>query len=768
MTGSQLSLSQALQQAVSAYKAGRLADAESICLQILAAEPGWFDALHVLAAVQAALGKREIALATCERSLAVRPDFADGHYNKGAILHALKRSVEAVASYDRALDLQPDHAPAWNNRGNALRALGRYDEAVASFDRALNLQPGFAEALRGRAGALDDLGRHEEALAAYDRVLTSRPDQPEVLLARGNILQALQRYDDALASYDRALAARPAFPEALTSRGNAFQALKRFDEALASHDAAIAARPDYPEAHNNRGVALRELKRHAEAVASYDRAVTLRAEYADALANRGNALHELKRYEEALPSFERALTLRPDHRYAFGGLADCAIKLCDWPLRARIAAELPIRIVGGRSIVSPFVLLGYSEDLALQQQCARQFVEDRFPDRSTGGWTGPVREHGKIRIAYLSGDFRQHPMSYLIAELFELHDRERFEVIGVSFGPDDSSAARARIASAFDAFHDVRGRRDDEVVQFLRDLEVDIAVDLMGHTMNARTGVFARRAAPIQVSYLGFPATMGAEFIDYIIADPVVLPLDRQPFYSEKIVHLPDCYWVNDRKLKVADQAPDRAAAGLPEHGFVFCCLNAMWKITPEVFDVWMRLLDQTPGAVLWLYKDNETAAANLRREAERRGIDPQRLVFAGPVATDQHLARHRLADLLLDTLPYNAHTTASDALWVGLPIVTCMGEGFAGRVAASMLKAVGLDKMVAGSLEDYESLALTLARDQGRLEQIHDRLANNRNTLPLFDTPRFARHLEAAYEQMSRRFLDGKPPEAIRVAPED
>jgi len=367
-------------------------------------------------------------------------------------------------------------------------------------------------------------------------------------------------------------------------------------------------------------------------------------------------------------------------------------------------------------------------------------------------------------IAYLSADFHRHATAYLMAELFERHDRSRFEVIGVSFGVDDKSDMRRRLVAAFDQFYDVRRKRDEEVAKLLHDLQVDIAIDLKGYTQDSRPGILAYRPTPIQASYLGFPGTMGAEFIDYIIADETVVPFDHQPFYAEKIVHLPDCYQVNDTKRNIAERTPTRQEAGLPERGCVFCCFNNNWKITPEVFSVWIRLLHAVEGSVLWLFRDNESAERNLRKEAQARGIDPARLVFAGRLPLEDHLARHRLADLFLDTLPCNAHTTASDALWVGLPVLTCMGNAFAGRVAASLLKAIGLPELVTHSIEDYEALALRLAKDPSLLEGYRNRLATNRLTHPLFDTDRFRHHIEAAYLQMWEIWQRGEQPRSFAV----
>src|SRR5262245_35067088 len=704
------------------------------------------------------------ALASYDKALALKPDHTEAFNNRGNALQELKRLNEALASYDKALALKPDYAAAFNNRGNALRELKRLDEALASCDKALALKPDYAEAFNNRGIALQELKRLDEAVASYDKALAVKPDYAAACNNRGNARRELKRLDEALASCDKALALKPDYAEAFNNRGIALQELKRLDEALASYDKALALKPDNAEAFNNRGIALKELKRLDEALASDDKALALKPDYAEAFNNRGIALQELKRLEEALASYDKALAVRPDHAYAFSGIIDCVNKLCDWRRTTDVADDVIAHVSEQKSTIFPGTLLGYFGDPLLQLQCARNFVADRVPSLPRRLWTGTTWRHDRVRIAYLSADFHRHATAYLMAELFERHDRSRFEIIGVSFDVDDKSEMRKRLVAAFDQFYDVRRKSDQEVAKLLHDRQVDIAIDLKGYTTDSRPGILAYRPTPIQASYLGFPGTMGAEFIDYIIADETVVPFEQQPFYTEKIVHLPDCYQVNDTKRKIAERMPTRQEVELPEEGCVFCCFNNNWKITPEVFGVWMRLLHAVEGSVLWLLGDNESAERNLRKEAQARGIDPARLVFAGRLPLEDHLARHRLADLFLDTLPYNAHTTASDALWIGLPVVTRLGESFAGRVAASLLNAIGLPELVTHSIEDYEALALRLAKDSSLLEGYRNRLATNRLTHPLFDIDRFRRRIEAAYLQMWEIWQRGEQPRSFAV----
>jgi predicted O-linked N-acetylglucosamine transferase (SPINDLY family) len=692
-----LTLPQAMKRAVMAYECGQLDEADRLARAILGVKADYFDALHLIAVINA----------------------------------RQHRFDEALASYDRALAVRPDYAQALSNRGVALEELKRFDEALASYDRAIALKPDYAEAFNNR----------------------------------GNVLQELKRFDDALTSYDRALAVRPDYAEALSNRGNALKTLKRFDEALASYDRAIALKPDYAGAFNNRGNVLQELKRFDEALTSYEKAIAVKPDYAEAFNNRGNVLQELKRFDEALTSHEKAIAINPDHKYAFSGLATSALTICDWMRTEKLGNEIKAHVAKQKSIVTPFTLLSYSSDAALQLKCAKSFLEDKIPALPRPLWSGTTWRHDWIRIAYLSADYRRHAMAHLMAELFELHDRSRFEVLGVSFGPDDKSDLRSRLIKSFDQFHDVRLENDRDVAKLMNELQVDVAVDLMGYTQNARPGILAHRPAPIQVNYLGYPGTMGADFIDYMIADNIVLPFDQQSYYTEKIIHLPDCYQINDSQRKIASDRPTRYHAGLPESGLVFCCFNNSYKITAPFFEVWMRLLQAIDGSVLWLLQDNNSAETNLCKEAAARGIDPGRLVFASRMPVEGHLARHRLADLFLDTLPYNAHTTASDALWAGLPVLTCYGESFAGRVAASLLNAVGLPELVTRNLEEYEALAFRLAQDAPLLASIKAKLTRNRDTYPLFISKRFTRHLEAAYATMWEIWQRGESPRSFGVA---
>jgi protein O-GlcNAc transferase len=762
-----LRISEILQHGMAAHRQGRLGEAERSYQAVLELKRDNFDSLHLLGVVRWQQRRHDEASALIKQALRVRPDSAEACSNLGIVLQSLDRPVEAIAAYDRALAIDPRYAKALCNRGDALRALGRNADALASYDKALAAVPDYIEAQINRAVALRDLGRHAEALASFDRALAARPGSREILYNRGNSLQSLGRFEDALRDYDGVVAADPNAAEAHNNRGCVLEKLGRFDQALASFESVLALRPDDADALHNRGNMLLALARHADAVASYDRALALAPRRVGTLHNRGQALMMLRRYDEAIAAFEAVLAVDPAHPAASAALANCLLIVCDWAESARVAERAQAAARGGDwSRLDPFAALCYVDSPADQLEYARAYVAREVPATPPPLHARPAGRADRIRIAYLSSDFRNHPVTHLTCELFERHDRNRFEAIGISFGPDDQSEARTRVIKAFDQFHDVRRASDLDVAGLVRELRIDIAVDLNGHTMGARLGVLAHRPAPIQAQYLGYLGTMGAGFIDYIVGDEIVLPLAQQQFYAEKVVHLPECFQVACSIRQTRPNVPARGDLGLPEGAFVFCCFNNSYKIMPSVFERWMRLLGAVAGSVLWLFGPNEPAIANLTREARACGVDPARLVFAPRVPLDDYRARLCRADLFLDTLPYNAGATASDALAAGLPIVTCAGQSFAGRMGASLLSAAGLPDLVTANLDDYEALALDLARDSARLDSIRRRLARHRQTSPLFDVERSRRHIEAAYATMWDICLRGEPPRSFRVEP--
>ena len=633
--------------------------------------------------------------------------------------------------------------------------------AVEMFRRAAGIRPGFVDAQYNLAVALSMAARHEDAAKCYEQILKINPQH---LDARNNYaasLLASGRTLDALQQYDQLIALSPASADAYNNRGMALQHRRRFDEALNDYDKAIALRPDFPQAYVNRGNVLVSLRRPDDALASYRRAVALKPDFVDAYNNIGNIYCDRGSYEEALEAYNQALARQVDDSEARSMRFYAKMHLCDWIDFKSECSSLISSIKRGAPVY-PFAILAFSSSLDDQLRCARLFAK-RYQPEVRPLWSGEAYNHARIRVAYVSTDFRQHAVASILAGMFEEHDKSKFEITAISIGPDDGSEMRRRLQCTFEHFVDCQELRDDEISARVREAEIDILIDLNGYTAGARFGIFAHRAAPLQVGYLG--GTRGADYIDYLIADRTIVTPAQRPYYAEEIIYLPDSFQPADDKRTVSDKVHSRAELGLPERGFVFCCFNNSYKIVPRNFNSWMRILKRIEGSVLWLREDRAAASANLRREAEARGVAGERLVFAQRMPSiEEHLSRHRSADLFLDTLPFNAHTTADDALWAGLPVLTQIGEALPGRVGASLLRALGLAEMIVETEEEYEKVAIELAGEPAKLRAIRDKLVRNRLTTPLFNTALFTRHMESAYQSIYRRWQEGLAPKDVQV----
>jgi len=603
-----------------------------------------------------------------------------------------------------------------------------------------------------------------EALKHLNDSLKALPKNAVALSNLGNVYLQLKDYGNALEAYDKSIRLDAKYEEAWSNKGNALHELKRYDEALTCHDKAINLNPHYAEAWSNKGNVLAELRRHEEAIACHDKAISLNPHYAEAWSNKGNVLNELKRYDEAFACHDRALSLKNDIPWIYGDLLHTKMRVCSWPDFEGHLAAITQHVMANMEVVTPLPLLSLTDNASLHKKSSEIYAQSKYPAKSALGSIPKHSKAEKIRIGYFSADFHNHATGYLMAELFELHDKSQFELVGISFGPITNDEMRQRIEKSFDRFIEVGNQSEIEIAQLSRELNIDIAVDLKGFTQDSRTGIFAHRAAPIQVSYLGYPGTMGAEYMDYIVADKTLIPTEGQQAYSEKIAYLPNSYQVNDRKRFISEKQFTRQELGLPENGFVFCCFNNNFKILPATYAGWMRILKAVEGSVLWVFQENPWAVENLKQEAANHGIDPSRLIFAERMPPAEHLARHRQADLFLDTFPYNAHTTSSDALWAGLPVLTLMGNSLASRVAASLLNAIGLPELITNSQEEYEALAIAIASNPEKLLDLKQKLASNKLTTPLFDTPQFTKDLEQAYVQMYEQYQADLPPEHLLV----
>jgi protein O-GlcNAc transferase len=706
----------------------------------------------------------EDALNFYKKASSLKCDYIEAALNISATLKTLKRYEDALACAEQILSTNPNVAEAWSNKGLVLKELKRYDEAIAHYEEAIKLKPNFPEAWTNKAIVLFELKRYEDVIAHYEEVIKLKPNFPEAWSNIGIALYELKRYDEAIAHYDQALIIKADFAEAWSNKGLVLMELKRYDEAIAHYEEAIKLKPNFPEAWSNIGIALYELKRYDEAIAHYDQALIIKPDYAEAWSNKGMVLYELKRYEEAITHYDQALIIKPDFDWLPGNLLFIKMKICIWSDFEKSLVNFSKKVTESLRVSSPLVFTALTDDNCLLKKSSEIYIQSKYPFNPALGPISKYPRSQKIRVGYFSADFHNHATGYLIAELFELHDKSKFELIGFSFGPVTTDEMHQRLEKPFEHFIEVSNKSDVEIARLSRNLNIDIAVDLKGYTQDARTGIFAHRAAPIQVNYLGYPGTMGTNYIDYIVADKFLISSGLQSFYSEKVIYLPNSYQVNDRKRLISDRQFTRQELGLPENGFVFCCFNNNFKILPTTFASWMRILRAVKGSVLWLLKDNIWAADNLKKEAEKQGITTDRLIFAERLPIQEHLARHRYADLFLDTFPYNAHTTTSDALWTGLPVLTLMGNSFASRVAASLLNAIGLPELITNNQEEYETLAIELAKSPEKLASIKQKLVNNRLTTPLFDTPLFTKNLESAFKKMYERYQQGLEPDHIEV----
>lgn len=704
------------------------------------------------------------ALASFDLAIAQKPDYAAAYSNRAALLKDMRQLEAALVSVDRALVMQPDSVSALINRSAILLDLGRAEDALAGLERALMLDPDNFSARVNRAHALRELQRSAEALQIYDEVLQQLPQVAEVHSGRGAVLLDLKRLEESLVSIDRALALHPNYVDALFNRACVLGLLHREQEALATYDAVIAMDPRHAKAYSNRGALLYDAGFLDPALASLDCAIGLQPELMPAHVVRTEVLLLMGRLQEGLTATRRILEMKPDQDYVAGNCLSIQQMLCDWQDFDAKAQALAAKVRGGAKVVMPQKLLAISDEPALQRCCAEIWAAEIAPAEAAQPIAASVA-HERIRIGYFSGDYREHPVALLSAGIFEHHDRNRFEITAFSFGPDSDDPMRSRLQSAFTRFLDVHDLSDRQVVELARELEIDIAVDMTGYTRYARTGIFGRRAAPLQLAFLGFAGTMGADYMDYLVADTTVVPESGQQYYSENMLYLPHSFMPNDDRRLISAQVLQRQDFGLPATAFVFCCFNNSYKISPDTFSNWMRILASVADSVLWLSVANTVSRENLRRAAEQHGVSAHRLIFATHMPSmAEHLARLRLGDLFLDTLPYNAHTTACDALWAGLPVLTCQGRTFAARVAASLLKAVGLPELVTDSSEAYQALAIELAVNPQKLTALRHRLAENRLKAPLFDTAQYTRHLEAGFAAIYARHRAGEGPAHIYV----
>ncbi len=785
---------------------GRHAAAADCYRRVLSLRPDYAEAHHNLGVALQNLGDLTAALAHLRQAIALKPGYANAYNSLGVLYRKLGRADDEIQCYRQAVAINPDHAEARNNLGNALRNQKRWPEALQAYREAARLKPDFAEAHYNLGAALLELGRHTEAQPSLQAAAALRPEHAPSQRGLGLVRLYGGQARTALAYFSRAAELQADDAETYFYLGLAYKTLHRYQKALDCFTHAAALKPDYATAINNRGLALFQLGDADAAIHCFRQAIAIDPGQAGFHYNLGNTLQHENRHAAALQSFDHTLRLQPDYPFLDGQRLFSKMQICAWDGIAEEFRQLLQKVAQRETASGPYPLFAIQDHPRLQQTAAELWVkrhyavhsderhhpvhsderhhaihsEERHHAIQSGKRHHPVhsderhslltarQRHDKIRIGYFSADFHAHPVTFSCIRMLELHDKNRFEIFAFSSTPPGLCDGNTqRVADSADCFIDAHALSDAELAQLARDRKIDIAVDLGGHTGDNRGGVFARRAAPIQVNYLGYPGSSGAHYMDYIIADAAVIPDHCRAYYHEQAAYLPHSFMVNDDTRPIADVRFTRAEFDLPESGFVFCSFNNSFKITPIMFGVWMNILKAVPRAVLWLAQPQPEAAQNLRRQAGLRGVDPARLLFARRMpGMDQHLARLRLADLFLDTFPYNAHAGAGDALWAGLPLLTLQGQSFASRVAASQLQALGLPELIAGNAAEYQSRAVRLANQPRQLEKLRAKLRRNLNHAPLFDTLLYTQHLEAAYTQMQRLQENGLPPQTFTVIP--
>jgi predicted O-linked N-acetylglucosamine transferase (SPINDLY family) len=675
----------------------------------------------------------------------------------------VNRLSEALASFNLLAVYQKDDARIYYNIGLIHSMQGDHQLALENYDLAIKINPDDVDILINKGSTCIDAKNYVLALQVLEYATQLRPDIAEAWSNKGIALNNLNLYQESLNAYNEAIRLNPGYHEAWSNKSAPLIKLNRIKESLEACEIALSIKPNYPDGWLNKGVSLHQIKKYEEAIACFDRALLYKPELYLALSNKGNSLDELNRFEDSIACYEQAISLNPNIDWIYGDLLHMKMKIFSIKNIKKEIEVIKAAILSNRKVIAPFELLSLVDDPFLQKRASEIFVKWSYPRNTSLGLIAKHAWKEKIHIAYFSADFKNHPVALLTAQLYEIHDRSQFEIYAFSL-VKATDEMRNRLLGIFDHFIDVENQSDIEIARLARALDIDIAVDLTGFTQDSRTGIFAYRAAPIQVNWLGYPGTMGADYMDYIIADKTLIPPQAEQFYSEKVVYLPNSYQVNDRKRLISDRQFTRQELYLPEDGFVFCCFNNNFKVLPATFEGWMKILKEVDRGVLWLLQDNLDVVNNLKKEALLHGVEPNRLIFAERMPLAEHLARHRQANLFLDTLPYNAHTTTSDALWAGLPVLTLIGQSFPSRVAASLLNAIGLPELVTTTQKEYETLAIQLASDPSRLLAIKNKLADNRLSAPLFDTPLFAKNLEAAYLKMYERYQTDLEPEYLVI----
>ncbi|MDB9975108.1 tetratricopeptide repeat protein [Candidatus Thioglobus sp.] len=716
---------------------------------------------NIVGACYKALGQFQGAAKMFETAVNIKPNYAEAHKNLGITLKELGEFDAAVASLRKAIIIDSEYIDAHYNLAITFKDYDHFNDAVNSYKRVLEINPNFAEAHNNLGNVFKDLEQLDEAVKSYKKAISCNQNLSDPHYNLGVTLKKLRQLDGAVQSLNNSIIIKPDFANAHNNLGSCFILLGQMTSAIECYEKAIEIKPDYAEAHNNLGNVFNALGKFKEGAQYFEKAIVIDPYFAEAHNGLGDAYKKLKKRDKALLYYERAGEIKPGMDFILGEIVNTKMHLNIWDDLMGHLKDIKKKIANNEKAIDPFNLMGLVDDPALQRRATEIRVNSAYPNSDVLPKIDYYSRHKKIRIGYFSGDFRIHPVAYLTAELYEVHDRDHFEIHAFSFGPDTKDELNLRIKAGVDHFHDLRSMSHKKITLLARSLEIDIAVDLSGLTEKARTDVFAMKVAPIQLSYIGYLGTMGADYYDYLIADEMMIPKKNQKYYAEKIVYLPS-FQVNDSTESIPKITLTRKDLGLPKEGFIFCCFSNTFKITPKTFDSWARILKNVEGSVLMIYAANELSKTNLTKEIIKRGIDSSRLIFGDSFDRPKYLARYRVADLFLDTQPYNAGTTASDALRMGLPMLTLKGQSYQSRMGASIVNALDLPELITNTSEEYESLAIKLAIDPVKFKAIKDKLVDNLPKALLYDTPLFSKHLELAYTKMYENFHSGLDPDHI------
>ena len=720
------------------------------------------EALYYLGKIQALQKNYVQGINSLEKAIKKNGDFYEALFDLGSLCNAIGENQKAIEYYQRAMKFGRNKPELYFNLARIYHDQKKYEEAKNFYDKSLILRPNYAEAFLNKGIIFKKEKNYNEALENINKTIELNPRLAQGHSSLGHTLTELKNYEEALICFDKAIAIDSNYAEAWSNKGHVLTELKNYEEVLICFDKAIAIDSNYAGAWLNKGHALTELKNYEEALICFDKAIAIDSNYAEAWSNKGHALTELKNYEEALMCFDKAIKINPTMDWLEGEIKHTKMKICLWDNHEAEIKKISELVKQGKKINQPFAHLSITDDIYELKKVAEIFTKSKYQNVINKVDINNTKNE-KIRIAYFSADFKEHPVSILTAEMFELHDKNLFEIYAFSYGPDDKGQMRKRIINAFNQFYDVSKISDLEIVTIARKLKIDIAIDLGGYTSKCRTEIFNNRVAPIQVSYIGFLGTMGNNKIDYLIADKTIITNEEKDAYTEKIIFLPS-YQINDRKRKIADKKFTREELGLPKNSFIFCNFNNNYKLTPDIFNGWIEILKRTTDSSLFLYAENNMVVENLKNYALARNIDSNRLIFGNKISAENYLARYKICDLFLDTFPYNGGTTCSDAIWAGLPVVTLKGKSFASRYASSILNSAGQSMLIANSLSEYINLAINLAENPSKLKIIKKELENNRLTMPLFDSHLFTKNIEKAYIKMYERNQQNLPPDHITI----